>query len=503
MGSLFRPLYLVARWGSVGCRPGPLGIARKGAKINKVARHLKRFLLVFVAVVGVGGCGLFQGALFKDSFWASSPFHDSDEAELGIAALAKGNYVTAEGHFKQALRINPKDIHALLGSGILYQNTGQLTKAREMYEAVLALRPDDSMQFVVWSSLTTRPASQIASVNLSLLDSGGVSTAMAGAAQPAAAAGMATMPQPKPPVAAAPGGSAMLGRPEAAPMPAPPPARTAMAMPSPATMGKFPGADGNVVSRFATIRALRDQGLITEQEFQARRRVNLGALLPLSAPPPAAGLDRPVPATEQISGRLRAIGRALEMRAISVGQHSAERSMILDALMPVAPVVVANPAPPPQGLLEAADAVRRLEMLKDGGFITSDEYVRERQAVELAMQPAPPPKPVSAAPTPAQLAAAKAVEEKKKPSGPRPGVHLASYRSEQQADRGWTQIVAAHKALLEGLDHEVSKVNLGRKGTYFRLKAGPLPSAEAAKDMCRKLKARRQFCEPTVLEDGG
>lgn len=473
-----------------------------GAKINNVVGQLKRLALVFLMVVGLGACGLFQGTLFKDSFWASSPFRENDEAELGIAALAKGNYVTAEGHFRKALQVNPKDIHALLGSGILYQNTGQLTKAREMYEAVLAIRPDDSMQFVVWSNISTRPASQIASVNLSLLDSGGVSTAMAGAAQPPPGAlAPAAMPQPMPPVVAAPSGTAMLGRPEAAPPLAVPPQRTAMAMPSPATMGKFPGADGNVVSRFATIRALRDQGLITEQEFQARRRVNLGALLPLSAPPPAAGLDRPVPATEQISGRLRAIGRALEMRAISVGQHSAERSMILDALMPVAPVVVANPAPPPQGLLEAADSVRRLEQLKDGGFITSDEYAKERQAVELAMQPAPPPKPVSAAPSPAQVAAAKEAEEKKKPSGPQSGVHLASYRSEQQADRGWTQIVSAHKALLEGLDHEISKVNLGRKGTYFRLKAGPFASAEAAKEMCRKLKARRQFCEPTVLGD--
>ncbi|MGH6660242.1 MAG: tetratricopeptide repeat protein, partial [Rhodospirillales bacterium] len=173
--------------------------------------HLKRLALVFLMVVGLGACGLFQGTLFQDSFWASSPLRQNDEAELGIAELAKGNYVTAEGHFKKALKANPKDVHALLGSGILYQNTGQLTKAREMYEAVLAIRPDDSTQFVVWSNVSTRPASQIASVNLSLLDSGGVSMAMAGAAQPPGALvpmASAAMPQPMPPVAAAPSGTA-------------------------------------------------------------------------------------------------------------------------------------------------------------------------------------------------------------------------------------------------------------------------------------------------------
>ena len=47
--------------------------------------------------------------------------------------------------------------------------------------------------------------------------------------------------------------------------------------------------------------------------------------------------------------------------------------MILDALMPSAPVVVANPKAPPRGLMEAADAVRRLEQLY---LVTDGEVVR-------------------------------------------------------------------------------------------------------------------------------
>ncbi len=307
---------------------------------------------------------------------------------MGIAELAKGNYITAEAHFKKALKSNPRDIDALIGAGILYQNTGQLTKAREMYEAVLALRPDDSKQFVVWSDITTRPASQIASVNLSLLDSGG---ATAGAQNPTA------LTAPAGPVRGAPAGSAMLGRTAVPSAPSPnmasaspmAPEGTMAPMAGDAGMG-FSGADANVMSRYSTLKALRDQGLITPNEPAPGARPNIGAMLPLTSPPPAAGLDRPVPTTEQIAGRLRAIGRALEMRAISVAQHSAERNMILDALMPSVPVVVANPAVPPRGLMEAADSVRRLEKLKNEGFITSDEYARERQAIELAMRPAQP-----------------------------------------------------------------------------------------------------------------
>ena len=59
-----------------------------------------------------------------DSFWSASPLRDNDLAELGIAELAKGNYVTAEGHFQQALKRNGKDVHALLGAGIAMYGGG-------------------------------------------------------------------------------------------------------------------------------------------------------------------------------------------------------------------------------------------------------------------------------------------------------------------------------------------------------------------------------------------
>ncbi len=460
-------------------------------KDGAVVKPLKRIALSALTVFALSGCSLMQNELFTDSFWAGSPMLVNNEAELGIAQLTKGNYVTAEGHFQKALKTNPRDIDALIGAGILYQNTGQLTKAREMYEAVLALRPDDSHQFVVWNKLTTRPAAQIASVNLSLLETGGSSVARSTgqAADPQMA--LAPAAQPVAPVTGAPTTSAMLGR----------PAQSAMAPMAP--VGELSGSDANVISRFSTLRALRDQGLITDPEYTQRRQTNIGALMPLTSPPPAAGLERSVPTTEQISGRLHAIGRALEMRAISVSQHSAERSMILDAMMPSAPVVVANPGIPPRGLMEAADSVRRLEQLRNSGFISAEEYARERQAIELAMRPAAPVAP--AAPAVNLMApnaeANPAVMENTR-GGPQSGVHLASYRSLKQAERGWAQIRRAHQAVLGDMSHEVTRVNLGRKGTYFRLKAGPVASDREAKDICGQLKRRRQFCEPSTINSG-
>ncbi len=467
---------------------------------------MTRCAAVVAAAIGLGACGgVLQGDLFKESFWASSPLKQNDEAELGLAEMAKGNYVAAEGHYQRALKANSRDVHALLGQGILYQTTGQTTKAREMYEAVLAIRPKESQRMVIWNDLSTRPVAEIASVKLALLDSGGVLTSMRrGPTGPQTRderpANPAVPPASWPAVSGAPNGTAMLGRPLAVPASVRGPARPAAVAPAVPVLAD---GDANIVHRFETMRALRDQSLITQEEFDTRRRANVGALLPLTSPPPAAGLDRPVPTTGQISGRLRAIGRALEMRAMSVSQHAAERSMILDALMPSAPVVVANPGKPPEGLMEAADAVRRLEQLQVGGFISSDEYAKERQAIERAMQPEPlaSKSGVTVATTVEAATAVSPAKAEVKAKGLLPAVHLASYRSRRGADRGWTQLRRAHRGVLDDLEPQITKVNLGPgKGIFYRLKAGPVADKAAATEVCRRLKSRRQYCQPSFMD---
>lgn len=461
-----------------------------------------RFLLVALVAGGLNACGgLASGTVLDTRFWAQSMRSpDNDIAELGLAELAKGNFGAAETHFNNALERNPGDVHALLGAGMLYKHTGRTTKAREMFEAILALRPERSKQLVVWSDLTARPISEIASVNLALLESGGVLGEMGGGRQATTPGSLAVtfgteVAQPMPGTGSIVGGAAT-GRPLATTMGAIPqsPATSASAA---AEFAGFGGGEGNIVSRFTTLVALRDQGLITEDEFQTRRQANIGALLPLTSPPAAVGLDRPVPDTEQISGRLRALGRALEMRAISIRQHASERSMIVDALMPAAPVSVASPALPPRGLMEAADAVRRLEWLNANGFISIDEYAKERAAIESALRSAPG---VAASQPTAMIAAPVEAAAPAPSSGPQPAVHLASYRTTKAAEGGWAQLRRAHQNLLGGLTPEITKVDLGPgKGIFYRLKVGPLESSAAAKDLCGKLKLRRQYCEPSFM----
>ena len=94
---------------------------------------------------------------------------DNDLAELGLAELAKGNHVAADNYFQKALKLNPKDPHALLGAGMLYQQTGQTTKAREMYETVLALRPRESDRLISFAD-PPKPLAELAAAGLGQIE---------------------------------------------------------------------------------------------------------------------------------------------------------------------------------------------------------------------------------------------------------------------------------------------------------------------------------------------
>ncbi|MBF0250715.1 MAG: SHOCT domain-containing protein [Alphaproteobacteria bacterium] len=449
-------------------------------------RDILRLAVVAMGVSGIAGCAAVEDSQFlQESFWTAKNqlAEDNDQAELGLAELAKGNNVKAHQHFDTALKMVPTDALALYGMALLYQNTGQPTRARELYEQILAIQPPPTDQLLVWAGKETQPVVELANVNVQLLEGGGAGApAAAPMREPVAGYGAPARASMQPVTMASSPGSKWAPEPaEAEPM--------------------FQDEDLNIVARFKALRALLDQGLITQEEFKTRRQMNVGALLPMTSRPPATGLGRAVPPVEQISSRLNAIGRALEMRALTPTQHLAERSMILDALMPERPSSVQNPPAPPRGLMAAADAVRRLEMLKEADMITSDEYTKERAAIEGSMQPAAGPQHSMDQPAGGPQALGGGGHDDVK--GFQPGVHLASFRQQKAAEQGWEDIKRRFKSLVGAMQHRIERVDLGGgKGVFYRLKAGPLPSNAAAKSLCGKLKASRQYCEPTTIHFG-
>lgn len=283
---------------------------------------------------------------------------------------------------------------------------------------------------------------------------------------------------------------------------------------APTGMDPAPAAGGHsetdVVERFAVLAELRKAGLVASDDYAARRDANLGALLPLTQPPPVLAPGRPSPRARDVFGRLEAIAGFYALGALDVDVYEAERAAILDGLMPLTrgpgAVAAAPPAPPPDP--EAHQAW--VERLLATEMISYAEY--EAESAALAGQFAP------AAGPPAAMDALGADDTPdgavwmddapgaaERPAlGPalatRVDVHLALARTPERARRSWEDLQQAHGDTLEGLAPRIARIDLGAgKGVFFQLSAGPLADMAAAEALCGKLMRRSLYCAPLVF----
>lgn len=538
-GSAEREALIVRRMAGLWEARG--GNARTG---RQPLRSAALAVMVSLPALAVAGCaGMYDPEGFSS---AMAPGLGQPQADAALAAIARGDYTRAELQATAALARDPNNPYALLAAGVAYQHSARPELARDMYGRILALRSPAVVSGPWWGD-APRLVSDVAADNMRAL---GPAVAMVPGMVPGmvptamAAADSADMASDQP--------QAALGDDAASP----------------------------AAQRFAVLRRLQDDGLITYDEYQRRRAANIGALLPLSEQPPAAGLDRPAPTAEEVVSRLRALRDAFETRNVSAAQHAAERTMILDGLLPADPRTRAMPALPPAGVMEAAAMVGRLQRLREMGLISASEQAREKAAIDkatrpvTAVAPAPAlkkapapatskPKPAAATagvtpllpaegtgnpaatlrtgrgplevlPTPAPgadegpgdgavLAAAqggtvlqpaagkpavaapqaspqdgkdkdkgKAVEQGGETSGA-VSVHLASFRSRDRAEAGWTELRAKYTGLKD-LTPRIAEIDLPGQGSFFRLLAGPLPDRAAAEALCKALQA--QYCKP-------
>ncbi len=108
-----------------------------------------------------------------------------------------------------------------------------------------------------------------------------------------------------------------------------------------------------------------------------------------------------------------------------------------------------------------------------------------------AATPAPTPAP---AVKPAETKTAMAVLAPATVSGPAFQVQLASVLSEDAAMAEWKRINGAHKDILGSFSPAVTKADLGDKGVFYRLRAGPLADKAAADALCASLMAAKVGC---------
>ncbi|MEQ9448011.1 MAG: SPOR domain-containing protein, partial [Rhodospirillaceae bacterium] len=254
-----------------------------------------------------------------------------------------------------------------------------------------------------------------------------------------------------------------------------------------------------------------DEELITREEYAERRDANIGALLPYTQDPPAAGLSRSVPSTDAIVARLAALKRAFEMRAITAQQHALERTMILNALLPQRPDPRSEPEPPPRDVIAGAAKVGHLEVFRRQGLISGPELEAEKAAIEQILRSGTFPQTASLAnsrDSGALLSGETSASQLQGPSNSGspsnetadrpitgPVLHIASFRSRESAQRGWNEVLERNSEVLASLEPIIRRVDLGPgQGIFYRLMAGTFESAAAAEAVCIELKKNNQFC---------
>ncbi|MCW5734188.1 MAG: SPOR domain-containing protein [Enhydrobacter sp.] len=152
-----------------------------------------------------------------------------------------------------------------------------------------------------------------------------------------------------------------------------------------------------------------------------------------------------------------------------------------------------TPRLPAGGILPTPSAPKAPEVAK------TPTPVQTAAASIPAPAPTPPPNPptVTQAPssTPAPesgLSIASLIEGMSGASG---GwrIQIASVKSEDIAKSTWARLQAAHGDVLASLRMQPARVDLGEKGVWYRVQAGPLDEKQAH-SVCSTLKTRKTDC---------
>jgi len=85
----------------------------------------------------------FVAALAVSLLLSACASTDQRLADKGFEAIENGQLADAERVLTEALDSNPDNPYALLNLGAVYQRTGRFDQAREMFERVVALDPQE------------------------------------------------------------------------------------------------------------------------------------------------------------------------------------------------------------------------------------------------------------------------------------------------------------------------------------------------------------------------
>ena len=316
----------------------------------------------------------------------------ADDAQQATLAYSQGRFNDAENYVIQALRLNPRQPQALMVGALVYEKLGRLNRARQYYEDLIIVGGEETTILGTKDGAPER-MSEVARRRLRRLnmqqsefmieDKDGVMTFNI-SKEAAGRQGKSAMEE------------ALFVREQQ--MIANNQADAEANIKAVELL--FSDDEKNVISRFLIMKELAEKDMITKQEFLAGRQANIGGLLPLTHRPPAYGINHPVPSPDLILERINSLKEAVEARAISPQEFSAERDLIVEAILPPNPRQRIRPKAPAKDIMTAAKDLRKLEVIYDMNLITADEKQKEKAAIEkyLGINRIPPAKKTAPAP---------------------------------------------------------------------------------------------------------
>lgn len=120
----------------------------EGLEILKVLEetHDEWWELVFFIGVGLRMQDLYEDAIgYFLKVLTLNTGHIQAMNELGMCFLAVGDIDAAKKHYKEALRLSPKNPELICNMGIVYLNEGNLLDAQANFEKAYELSPDDEV----------------------------------------------------------------------------------------------------------------------------------------------------------------------------------------------------------------------------------------------------------------------------------------------------------------------------------------------------------------------
>lgn len=205
---------------------------------------------------------------------------------------------------------------------------------------------------------------------------------------------------------------------------------------------------------------------------------NTGAAAVSQTPAPAAATPAPTPSVASTAPAktapapvLRTVQPEVTPPATKVAEAPASKFMTIPAqAAPSAPATA-----PPRSLMPQAAPV---------------------------VKPAPAPVKVAEKPTPAPVKVAEKTPTPKETPVASVSTNgsyvlqIGSFKSQADADTAWKNFQGKHASLVGGYGPNVVKVDLGEKGTWYRLRMGPFSSKDGAVATCAKLSADGASCIP-------